>query len=102
MSDDNLKQLSQLLDDKIKPVHGEIARITRELIEIKVEQAALALNLRTSDKNLARIESKITTIEEQLDHPEFGLKGLNQKVEDIMAELSEVHKFAKGAFELVK
>lgn len=48
------------------------------------------------------IDSKLKPLSEELSNPEFGLKALNTKVEDIIVELSQVHQLAGGTYDLVK
>ena len=48
------------------------------------------------------IQEELKPVTEELNNPEFGLKALNTKVEDNIAELSEVHKLAGATYDLVK
>lgn len=47
-------------------------------------------------------ETGLAAVNRVLSDPETGLKALNTKIDNITAELSEVHELASGTYDLVK
>lgn len=61
------KTLGKILDSKLKPLHGEIARVTREVRELKFENMGIRGRVVKLDKELARFDSNIETLGEKAD-----------------------------------
>lgn len=74
MADINLQQISQLLDEKLKPIN----------------------------EKLNNPETGLDAINKKLSDPETGLDGINRKMNDVIAELHDVHKLAEATLDIVK
>ena len=85
MTDDKLvKLIRSAVKDEVKPLHGEMARVTRDVRDLKTSSIEISLRFdratRETSKELARIDSNIETLTEKVD-------GLTEKVEELNDKL---------------
>ncbi len=66
MINQTLDQLSELLDKKTKPIHGEVARINHELIDLNFSPHKTQARLSDLEKEVARLNSNLTTLGENM------------------------------------
>lgn len=90
-----LERISELLDEKLKPIHGEMARINQEVTELKLQVITTHGDVRELTRHVARLDSNLTTANEKLD--EHG-----EHLDAITAELHQVHKLASSTFDLLQ
>ncbi|MBI2021802.1 hypothetical protein HYS93_02900 [Candidatus Daviesbacteria bacterium] len=102
MTDKGLKQIGQLLEDKLKLIHGEVARVNRELIDLNGFVASVRIDQIKFEKELARLDSNIVTLLERVDHPEKGMDSVNEKLDILIGEMTEVKTLTKVTNELVR
>lgn len=74
MTDEDLKKIQRLIKEELQPINNQL-----------------------SDK-----ETGLKAINTRLNDPETGLNGINFKIDNITAELSQVHKLTKSTYDLVK
>ncbi len=90
MADDTIKQISQLLDSKIKPLHGEIAKIHHDLSDLRSSYLQNSVGIKNIRNDTARIDSELENIRGSLENPDIGLKTINEKL-DLQAEMLDNH-----------
>lgn len=61
---DTNQALGKLLDSKFKPLHGELAKLTRELRDVKFEQIKTTTAAMRIDKEITRIDSNVDSLKE--------------------------------------
>jgi len=83
VNDEGRKLLRKLLQEEIKPVHGEIARFTSELRDLK------AYTMRTNSKGndqgreIARMSSDVIDLQNQVGGVHDDFKGVKQSNDEI-------------------
>ncbi len=83
---DNIKTLDTLLDAKLKPIHGELARINHELSGLKFEVTKVDINVSKNSRELARLDSTLTTVDENLTKMGNNLVQVRQELNDFSDE----------------
>ncbi|MDO8452165.1 MAG: hypothetical protein Q7S79_00260 [bacterium] len=87
MADIDLKKLSTLLDEKTKPLHGELARTTTELRTLKLNDLKTEIALHKISQDLARLDSNIETLSEKAD---CLLTDVNQLQDEMKASWDKI------------
>lgn len=62
MTDENLKKLLKALDEKFKPLHGEVARLSREVADLRSVYIGTRNELSRISKDTARMDSTLDDI----------------------------------------
>lgn len=88
MDDKAFKKLSSLLDKKVKPIHGELAKIDRDLRDLKLETTRNSIGLHKVEKELARFDSNIET--------------LNEGTETLLVDVNSLQDTTKGIWDKIR
>lgn len=104
MTDKDIAAMQEVVRDELKPVHGELARATRELGSLKVEIIKLASQVNKLERELTRVDSNIETLTETTNALVVDVHDLQQQVgaiwdkitiesEKAQAQLDEVREY---------
>lgn len=81
MTDKDVKKISKALDERLKPLVGELAKIKGELSNSKTTQFRNYTELSRIGKDIARIDSTLETINEDLNLHAEKLDARGKKID---------------------
>ena len=90
MSDQDIKKISRVFDEKFKLLLGELTRVKREVSETKTGQFRQYSELSTIGKDIARIDSTLETISEEFGKQTKKMGILWEQVEEVTKDLEKV------------
>lgn len=99
MTDEDLKKMAKVVDNKIKPLHVEMAKIKQELIELKYNSTKANSKISKIDRDLARVDSRLEVIQDKQQEgkdwmgEEFGQ--VNIKLDELLVEKDKIKKDIK-------
>lgn len=105
MVDEELKKISKILSEQIKPLHGEIARIHNELSGLKTNYLRSVTELSKIGKDIARIDSELESIKETLnEHTDKldGQSGALIEIESVLKGYADQYKINRDQINMIK
>ncbi len=90
MNDEDVKKITKALDERLKPLIGDIAKVKTKLLDINTSQFRNYTELSNIGKDVARIDSTLETINEELGTTGRKLDILWEQVEKVTIGLEEV------------
>lgn len=90
MTDQDINRISKVLDEKFKPLLGEVARIKNELRDSGMVQFKNNTELSRIGKDISRIDSSLETLDEDLKKNTKKLDILWDQVVKVTADLEQV------------
>lgn len=102
MTDEDVKKISKALDERLKPLVGELARVKSELLDSKVTQLRQYAELSRIGKDIARIDSTLETINEEIQKHGKKLDTLWDQVIEVTEGLEDVKETLKSLTDILK
>lgn len=105
MANDDLSKISKALSDQLKPLHGEIARIHREMSDLNLSYLRTSTELHKIGRDIARVDSELEGIKETLDQHTEKLDGQSAaliEIESTLKGYSDMYKINKSDIDKIK
>lgn len=97
-----ITKFEQLLDKKLKPVHGDIAKLKEQVTSMNATTIFTRSEVKDVSKNIARLDSLVENVNEKLENPEDGLVAINDKVGILIADVEHISTTTKATHELLE
>lgn len=83
MTDKDIAAIQEVVRDELKPVHGELARATRELNGSKLETVRLSTQVSKLERELTHVDSTLQTLSENVEELGDTARALVVDVHDL-------------------